>query len=102
LLRLFVPWDRLPLLFQQHAATYDVKRDACAHIWSIVEPKLSPHNRDFANNTEMLRKSKEDCQIDEVALRRTDNSQVDDVALANLEADDDALAHEGLTSESLL
>jgi hypothetical protein len=107
LLGLFVPWDRLPLLFQQHAATYTVKRDACAHIWSIVEPTLSPHNRDFANNIEMLRKSKEDCQID-AALRRNDNSQdffdqeIDDVALANLEADDEALAYEGLSSESLV
>ena len=107
LLGLFVPWDRLPILFQQHAATYDVKRDACAYIWRIVEPTLPPHNRDFANNIEMLRKSKEDCQID-AALRRTDDSQdffdqeVDDVALANLEADDDALAYEGLASESLV
>ena len=109
LLGLFVPWDRLPLLFQQHAATYDVKRDACAHIWSIVEPTLSPQNRDFANNIEMLRKSKEDCQID-AALRRNDLSQeffdqeIDDIALANanLEADDDAPAYEGLTSESLV
>jgi helitron helicase-like protein/PIF1-like helicase len=107
LLGLFVPWDRLPLLFQQHAATYEVKRDACARIWSIVEPTLSPHNRDFANNIEMLRKSKEDCQVD-AALRRNDTSQdffdqeIDDVALANLEADDDALSYEGLSSESLV
>jgi Helitron helicase-like domain at N-terminus/PIF1-like helicase len=107
LLGLFVPWDRLPLLFQQHAATYPVKRDACSQIWDIVEPTLAPHNRDFANNIEMLRKSKEDCQID-AALRRNDHSQdffdqeIDDVALANLEADDEALAYEGLSSESLV
>jgi len=57
----------------------------------------------------MLRKSKEDCQID-AALRRNDTSQdffdqeIDEVApLANLEADhDDALSYEGLSSESLV
>jgi len=55
----------------------------------------------------MLRKSKEDRQND-AALRRNHNSQdffdqeIDDVALANLEADDEALSYEGLSSESLV
>ena len=110
LLGLFVPWHRLPHLFSQHAATYSVKRDACAHIWSIVEPALSPHNRVFASNIELLRKSKEDCQID-AELRRNSNSQdffdreIDDVDLAMLDSnpeDSSYSLHEELTSESLI
>ncbi|KAH6692767.1 hypothetical protein BKA61DRAFT_280774 [Leptodontidium sp. MPI-SDFR-AT-0119] len=48
-------------------------RDASAKIWKIVEPTLSPHNRNFASNIELLRKSKEDCRID-AALRRAMNT----------------------------
>ncbi|KAH6974061.1 hypothetical protein EDB80DRAFT_831121, partial [Ilyonectria destructans] len=46
----FLPWDQLPALFQQHASEYDTKRDACSRVWDIVEPTLSPHNRNFARN----------------------------------------------------
>jgi hypothetical protein len=35
----------------------------------MVEPTLSPHNRTFAGNIELLRKSKEDCQA-EAKLRQ--------------------------------
>jgi hypothetical protein len=44
-------------------------------IWSIVEPTLSPHNRNFASNIELLRKSKEDSQIDAALRRAMDGSQ---------------------------
>jgi hypothetical protein len=79
--------------FQQHATAYNIKRDACAHIWSIVEPTLSPHIRDFARNIELLRKSKEDCRID-AALREKTNSQdffdqdVNDADFTNLDSID--------------
>ena len=48
LLGLFIPWNQLPPLFQRHAAEYETKRDACTHIWKIVEPTLSTHNYTFA------------------------------------------------------
>ena len=64
LLGLFIPWNQLLPLFQQYAAEYETKQDACTHIWKIVEPRLTPHNSNFAKNIELLRKSKEDCQID--------------------------------------
>jgi hypothetical protein len=110
LLGLFVPWHELPPLFDQHAAASSVKRDACAHIWSIVEPALPPHNRVFASNVELLRKSKEECQID-AELRRNTNSQdsfdreVDDVDFAILDADPEHSScslHEELSTESLI
>jgi len=63
LLGLFVLWNRLPDLFRHHAVYYEVKREACARIWAAVEPTLSPHNRNFAGNIELLRKSKEDSRI---------------------------------------
>lgn len=70
LLALFVSWDQLLPLFQRHTARNETKRDACAHIWKIIEPTLSFHNRSFARNIELLRKSKEDSQIDAM-LRRS-------------------------------
>ncbi|PVH68340.1 hypothetical protein DL98DRAFT_631600, partial [Cadophora sp. DSE1049] len=73
LLGLFVPWNQLPALSRQYAADYRTTRDAYAKIWSIVEPTLSPHNRNFASNIELLRKSKEDSRIN-AALRRTMNT----------------------------
>ena len=77
LLGLFIPWNQLLPLFQNYAADYKTKRDACVQIWKIVEPTLSAHNRNFAKNIELLRKSKEDCQID-AALRKSLNNQLDE------------------------
>jgi hypothetical protein len=50
LLGLFVSWNQLPALSRQHVADYETTPDAYAKIWSIVEPTLSPHNRNFASN----------------------------------------------------
>ena len=69
LLGLFVPWSQLPALSRLHAAGCGIARDVYAKIWSVVKPILSLHNRNFASNIELLRKSKEDSQID-AALRR--------------------------------
>src|ERR1700735_5672644 len=62
LLGLFVPWDKLPLLFLQHAT----QLNPYTRLWTAVEPTLPPHIRDFARNIELLRKSKEDCKLDAV------------------------------------
>ncbi|KAJ5111789.1 hypothetical protein NUU61_001419 [Penicillium alfredii] len=64
LLGLFVPWDHLPALFQEHAVAVQPKRDACSQIWTIVEPTLTSYKRNFAGNIELLRKSKEDGEAD--------------------------------------
>ena len=92
LLGLFVPWNRLPLLFQQHAAEYETKQDASAKVWNIVEPTLSSHNRNFARNIELLRKSREDGRVD-AALRASANQHDDslDHEIDDIEpADDDS------------
>jgi len=60
LLGLFVPWDQLLSLFQQYALEYTSKQDAYAKIWNIIHPTLSQHNRNFAQNIQLLQKSKED------------------------------------------
>ncbi|KAH6954100.1 hypothetical protein BKA56DRAFT_236176 [Ilyonectria sp. MPI-CAGE-AT-0026] len=70
LLGLFVPWDNLLSLFRRYATT----RDACAQVWAAVEPTLPPHNRCFAANIELLRKSKEDCEIDSKLWKSADHA----------------------------
>jgi hypothetical protein len=96
LLGLFVPWNRLPALFQQHAADDVVERDAYAKIWKIVEPTLSLENRNFASNIKLLRKFKEDSRIDAALRRAMDrswdsfNCDVDDEAPVDLHLDADA------------
>jgi hypothetical protein len=64
LMSLFVPWAILLPLFQQHATAFIAKCDVCALVWDTVQPTLALHLQNFANNTELLRKSKEDCQAD--------------------------------------
>jgi hypothetical protein len=93
LLGFFLPWDQLPVLFGRYASEYDNKRDACSKIWHIVEPTLSPHNRNFAKNMELLRKSKEDIRIDAalrnaaVASQDSLDLDIDDIELANIDLD---------------
>jgi hypothetical protein len=75
LLGLFVPWDKLPLLFLQHAT----QLNPYTRLWTAqVEPILPPHIRDFARNVELLRKSKENYKLDtvlrEAAGQMADNS----------------------------
>jgi hypothetical protein len=87
LLGLFVPWNQLPSLFQRYASGYEAKRDACSQVWNIIEPSLSPHNRNFAQNFDLLRKSKEDAKLD-AALRASLDSfdhDIDDIDPANIE-----------------
>ena len=93
LLGLFVPWDQLLRLFQQYATEYKTKQDAYAKIWNIVDPTLSQHNRNFAQNIQLLRKSKEDVQIDAALRASMTNSEdsvdydIDDIEPTNLDFD---------------
>jgi len=80
-------------LFQQYAAEYKTKQDAYAKIWNIVDPTLSQHNRNFAQNIQLLRKSKEDVQIDAALRASMTNSEdsvdydIDDMEPTNLDFD---------------
>ncbi len=100
------------MLFQQHAAEYETKQDACTKIWNIIEPTLSLYNHNFASNIQLLRKSKKEVQID-AALRKTMNQSQDSINynvdkiesaewdLDNKEAQESSL-DESLSSESLI
>ena len=59
LLGLFIPWDKLPLLFLQHAT----QLNPYTRLWTAVEQTLPPHIQDFARNVELLWKFKEDCKL---------------------------------------
>lgn len=103
LLGFFLPWDQLPAMFQRHASEYNTKRDACSKVWSIVEPTLSPHNRNFAQNMELLRKSREDARIDAALRNEPTESQEtleDDVEFEDMEPTDPDIDTEG-TANSL-
>ncbi|KAJ5198759.1 uncharacterized protein N7498_007876 [Penicillium cinerascens] len=71
LLGLFIPWQNLPSLFQQTHPPATSTHDILHHVWTCVEPTLPPHIRTFAENVELLRKSKSDCQADAILRSRT-------------------------------
>jgi hypothetical protein len=98
-------------LFQQYTAGYEAKKDAYTDIWSIVEPILSPHNRNFASNIELLRKSKEDIRIDTVLCKTIQISQdpfdsdIDNIEAINLDLDTKKTLHsldKSFSTESLI
>ncbi|KAJ5098843.1 hypothetical protein N7532_005844 [Penicillium argentinense] len=60
LLGLFVPWHDLSAILSQFTSQENIY----SIVWTIAQPTLAPHNREFAANIELLRKSKEDCQAD--------------------------------------
>ena len=72
LLGLFVPWLDLSAILGQ----FSTQENIYSTVWAIMEPTLAPHNREFAANIELLRKSKEDCQAD--AKLRTSTRLDDD------------------------
>lgn len=108
LLGLFVPWEALPRLFQQHAYNITTQHDACSHIWSVIEPTLPPHNQAFARNVQLLRKSQEDCQADAALWKRSASNTHPDVhdpaSLDSLSDDDGFYDHtdENYTAETLI
>ncbi|KAJ6087103.1 hypothetical protein N7467_006017 [Penicillium canescens] len=101
LLGLFVPWDKLRdrFLCESH------ETDIFSHIWSSVKPTLAPHIQEFAVNIELLRKSKDDCQVD-ARLRQSMNHHaelfdrhIDHIDPADLETGDSQDNNEFITPE---
>jgi hypothetical protein len=70
LLGLFIPWQDLSSIFHQTPATATT-HDILHSIWASVEPTLPAHIRTFAQNIELLRKSKSDCQADATLRSRS-------------------------------
>ncbi|CAG7954145.1 unnamed protein product [Penicillium nalgiovense] len=88
-LGLFVPWENLRDIFlcEPH------ETDFFSRVWSSVKPTLAPHIQEFAANIELLRKSKEDCQVD-ARLRQTNHPaevsdrHIDHIDSADLDPED--------------
>jgi hypothetical protein len=110
-LGLFVPWETLPDLFRRHAGRPNIY----SHVWALIKPTLSPHNQEFAANIELLRKSKEDCQVDamlrqsehrhaEVFDRHVDHLDQTDLGSDNEQNGDSIIAPEDerFTAETLI
>jgi hypothetical protein len=75
LLALFVPWETLPSLFNDMSICGDdcntncdksrhTGLQACSIVWSKIRASLPEHVQDFVRNVEILRKSKEDADVD--------------------------------------
>jgi hypothetical protein len=71
LLGLFIPWQNLPLLLRESALTPENSISRYYRVWITTEPSLPPYLRTFASNIEMLRKSKEDCQVDALLRKQS-------------------------------
>jgi hypothetical protein len=69
MLGLFVPWEQLQDLFERFGSDvekFPEPRDACAFIWSKIQPEL-PLLQRLAENFSYLRRSKEDADKDRKA-----------------------------------
>lgn len=71
LLGLFVPWENLASLVQRIPTQAENPHSKLHQIWTLVEPTLPAYCRTFAQNIDLLRKSKDDCQADAVFRKRT-------------------------------
>lgn len=64
LLGLFIPWQNLHSLFHEAPTATGSTTGDLHYTWTSVEPTLPSYIRTFAQNIELLRKSKEDCHAD--------------------------------------
>jgi hypothetical protein len=64
LLGLFIPWQNLHSLFHEAPTATSSTTGDLHYTWISVEPTLPSYIRTFAQNIELLRKSKEDCYAD--------------------------------------
>lgn len=71
LLGLFVPWGDLLSLVQRIPTQAGYPHSILHQVWTLVEPTLPTYCRTFAQNIDLLRKSKDDCQADAVFRKRT-------------------------------
>ena len=98
LLRFFVSWNELSSLFWQYAPEYDSKQNVYFKIWIIVESTLSLHNCNFAQNFDLLQKSREDAKVDAALREFMDSFDYDiDVDTESIDIDidiNDLVVHE--------
>lgn len=80
LLALFVCWQHLPLLFSHAATTPDQDSSSdynllnfCSVAWTTAKHSLPEYIQDLARNVQLLRKSKEDAEIDMMERNMSDS-----------------------------
>jgi len=100
LLALFVPWEDLSPLFTDIMSicgdgcnancdgSSHTGLHACAIVWTRVKNTLPEHVQDFARNVELLRKSKDDADVD-LAERKASASAMQPTFNPDLDVDDD-------------
>ena len=66
LLALLVPWEQLPHRFAMFDCSNEVYKGHCATIWNEIMPSLPPHVQIITWNIQLLRKSKEDVQVNAI------------------------------------
>lgn len=97
LLGLFIPWQKLPLLFPRAQSSASNMPNSLWCVWTTVEPTLPPYIRTFAENINLLRKSKDDCQAD-VSLR----SVAQDISLLDQELNEASYPESDPENEPML
>src|SRR5271170_7675936 len=113
LLALFVPWEDLPSLFNDVMSicgdgcnancdqSSHTGLQVCAIVWTRVKNTLPEHVQEFARNVELLRKSKDDVDVDMAerkAMQTTLNPDLDD----NDEALDESVQINGAVDDDTL
>lgn len=76
LLALFVPWERLPILFRDAGATENTYISCCWNIWSQCCPTLDAHVQYYASNLLQMRRSKVEAQAQAAANAEANHSTV--------------------------
>jgi hypothetical protein len=74
-----------------------LERNGYSQLWTIVEPTLPPHLRQYARNFSLLQKSKEEAQIDTGLPQSNDN--LESMDYSNIVADIDDDERENLDQE---
>jgi len=112
LLALFVPWETLPPLFNDaiYICGDDCKTDcdrsshtglqACSLVWAKVKDTLPEHVQEYARNVEILRKSKDDVDVD-TAERKAAASAMQIAFDPNLDDADDMIEEPELMNGSV-
>jgi hypothetical protein len=112
LLALFVPWETLPPLFNDamYICGDNCKTDcdrsshtglqACSIVWAKVKDTLPEHVQEYARNVEILRKSKDDVDVD-MAERKASASAMQTAFDPNLDDADNMIEEPELMNGSV-
>jgi hypothetical protein len=96
LLGFFIPWHKLPIMFEKYCADYVSRNDAYTRVWNKVEPTLQKHLQVYARNFHLLRKTKEEVRIDRALqtaeYEETENPEIFDTSADLIDSDSEDLS----------